>query len=227
MKKTILSVIAAIAVSAVLTSCSSKTDFLPDEESLKAVSVESEIEFSYNSHNTVTENSVSSFAFGSDEADGIAGEFSVNGVKCGSSYTDFEKAFGLKKGNAMWETCLVVNEDEILFNYPAYNGKSIDFKQYDDRFLTVGYFTDEKNEGWQVFSSEKLKDAWNLELDDAEAGKINEIYLVSAGLDEDGKINMLDVYYGSYADFCSKENYRSEMNYFENETDDVEVPSEE
>lgn len=219
MKKIILAIVVALAVSALLASCSASSDkFVPGSESLKAVSSEGELAFSYNTRNCVTENSVSVIPFGSEEKTENAGQYSVNGVSVGNSYEDFEKAFALQKGNAMWETCLVVNDDEILFNYPAYTGKSISFKEYDDRFLTVGYFTDFENEDWQTFGADKLKNAWNLELSSDDISKIKDIFLVSAGFDEGGKITMIDVYYGSYADFAEKENYRTEMNYFENET---------
>ena len=233
MKKTLKTVLACLFAAVVLASCSAKKEeFVFSNDTLTAVDGENSAGFSYNARTTITNDTLDTVRFGNIGSVSSSGEFSFNGVKVGDDAQTFADAFGIEYGKAMWETCFVIAQDEILFDYPAYSKSNrigkMNFKKYDDLFLTVGYYTqnsadEEKEPVWKVFDSKTLKEAWNLELASHKANAISDICFVSAGFDESGKINVLDVYYGSYGEFSSSEQYQVNVDYFEEET--TEVPA--
>lgn len=218
MKKILLTVAAAAVALMMLSACSGNSaDFEFTNESLKAVSADKEVEFSYNSRVTVTEGALEACAFGGGDKTASEGAFAINGVSVGDEYKDFAQAFGFGKGQAMWETCLRIDEDEVLFDYTPYANKKIAFESYDDAFLTVGYCTfasEGEKAQWQIMAFDYLEKVWSLELQEYQKEQIGDICLISAGFDEMGKINMLDVYYGSYEAFEENEDYTVNIDYF-------------
>ncbi len=227
MKKTVFTVLALIAVTLVLASCSNKDSsaFKFSKDTLKAKSGDTEITISYNTRVTITDNQLNSTVFGGGDIVSSEGDFELNGVKIGDRVDSFISAFALSDNNAMWETCLVIDDEEVLFNYPAYTAKDykshkINFNDYDDIFLTVGFYTEkgsQDSEEWKVLDYNNLYQLWNLEQPKYKEGLFEDVCFISAGLDENGTINMLDVYYGSFESFAENEQYSVDIDYFANE----------
>ena len=224
MKKVLLTALAIVCATLIMTSCSSlnKGDgFAFSKAALKAESTENSVDFSYNTRTTITKDKLDVSAFGEDDTITSSGEFSFNGVSMGDNAQNFINAFSITSQNAMWETCLVVKEEEVLYNYPVFRGKKneMNFSKYDDVFLTTGYYTkkaDANNdvEKWYVLGYEDLLKLWNLEQPEYQSNEIGDICFISAGFDESGNIDMIDVYYGSMQAFEENEQYYTPENYF-------------
>ena len=142
------------------------------------------------------------------------GEFTVNGVKIGDDAQKFIDAFGVTKNNAMWETCLLKNvgDSEVIFNYPAFTGKTIDFSKFDDSFLTVGYKMD-KDGKWITLGYKELKDICLMETDSTEKTLSQTICIISAGFNKEGKINMIQLDKGTIGHYTAE--YKPAPNAFE------------
>lgn len=223
MKKVLTAVFAVVAAAVVLTACSKDADNASQAEFSKAALVASSdiqnVEFPYNARTTITENQLASTPFGGGDAITYNGEFTFNGVALGDDLQSFIDKLSIADEKAMFETSLVLKEDEILFNYPAYTQE--DFEElksddYDDFFLTVGYCTAAGSDSaeWDVMNYDDLYRTWNMELQPYRMSEIGDICLISAGVDEEGKINMIDVYYGSLASYYENENYKVDVDYF-------------
>lgn len=215
MKKIIITALSMLCAIIMLVSCSNNDGYIFTPDSLIAQGENESEAIAFNSHVTITEGAYSSRAFGSDEVYVNEGAFSIGGVKIGDSYEQFAKAFALKEGQAMWETCLYVTEEEIVFNYPAYNGGALNFNSYDDAFLTVGFSLRKDSDSWNTMAADVLKDTWNIEQDYGFEG----FCIISAGLDKNGIINQIDIDYGSFGEFKVKENYRVSIDYFAKEAE--------
>ncbi len=210
MKKIIVTALSVLFALLMLVSCSQKESYVFTPEVLVAQGENEQEQIGFNSHVTITEGAYSSRAFGSDEVYVNDGTFSLCGVKIGDSWEKFAQSFMLKSGEAMWETCLYVTDEEIIFNYPAYDGAALSFGKYDDAFLTVGYSDRKDSDQWNTMTAEVLKNTWNIE----QNYEFDGICIISAGLDENGIINQIDVDYGSQEEFNEKENYRTAVDYF-------------
>lgn len=210
MKKIIVTALSVLFALLMLVSCSQKESYVFTPEVLVAQGENEQEQIGFNSHVTITEGAYSSRAFGSDEVYVNDGTFSLCGVKIGDSWEKFAQSFMLKSGEAMWETCLYVTDEEIIFNYPAYDGSALSFGKYDDAFLTVGYSDRKDSDQWNTMTAEVLKNTWNIE----QNYEFDGICIISAGLDENGIINQIDVDYGSQEEFNEKENYRTAVDYF-------------
>ncbi len=210
MKKIIVTSLSVLCTLLMLVSCSLGKSYVFTPDVLVAEGQNESETIAFNSHVTITEGAYSSRAFGSDEIYINDGKFSLCGVKIGDSWEKLAQSFALKAGEAMWETCLFVTDEEIIFNYPAYNGGKLSFGKYDDVFLTVGFSKKKDSDEWNTMTAEVLKDTWNIE----QYYGFDGICIISAGLDKNGIINQIDVDYGSQAEFNSKENYRTDIDYF-------------
>ncbi len=177
-----------------LAGCSDNTfTFSPD--AIAHVDGESSVDFEMNTLVELKPEGVVVSYYNSDSAVATEGDFSVNTVKIGDDFDTFKKAFGLESNCAVWETCILYEYDttEVIFNYLPYEGKAIDFDGYDDRFLTVGY----KNTGddkWEVLSYSELESILTfkaLSEDNEKLSATDEIYIIGAGFDKKGKINLI------------------------------------
>lgn len=224
MKKVLLTALAIVSATFIMTSCSNvnkSESFVFSKAALKAESTENSVDFSYNTRTTITKDKLDVSAFGEDDTITSSGEFSFNGVSLGDNAGDFINAFSITSQNAMWETCLVIREGEVLYDYPAFKGMNneINFGKYDDVFLTAGYYTkkaDANNdvEQWYVLGYEDLYNFWNLEQPKYQSDETGDICFISAGFDESGNIDMIDVYYGSMQAFEENEHYYTPQDYF-------------
>ena len=201
--KKFLSGISLIIITAVLIcSCSSGSKFAWTEDALSFKSDSETVTLAANTHIEITEGSADVNTFGADTVSGYEGAFKTSAnIGIGDSVKDFIKAYGVKYDTAMWETYKAKDETETIVNYTPYTNDMIDFKSFDDCFITVGFFDDEKG-NWSAMTGEQLKAVWDLTAADTEYG---DIAIISAGLDKSGNINEIICDYGSYADFKTGE----------------------
>ena len=242
MKKILTVVLAIITAAVVLTSCSGdasqETNPLHSEFSKTTIVASSDtqsVQFPHNARTTITEKQLVSVPFGGGNETTYSGNFSYNGVSMGDDLQAFVDALSIADEKGMFETSLVISADEILFNYPMYTQsvfEKFNFADYNDVFLTTGYYTENKDNAdpeWKVLSYDDLYRIWTLELPHYKTLEMKDICIVSAGVDEEGKINMIDVYYGSLDSYIEKENYKVDVDYFatsEEESEESATPAE-
>lgn len=207
MKKIIVLLIAVVVIVGAYLGYNHFTQYSFTHDAATAVSENQELELFDNSYLSITEGKAVRTEYLTDKAEEFEGDFSVSGVKIGSTAKDFVKAFGLKKGQAMWETYLIKGPKEIIFNYPAYTGSILSRGNFDDLFLTVGYHYDDSLGAWQVLSAGDLCDIYNRDLEGAALKKYENsvICIISAGFDGENKINQIDIDFGAYYNY--NENY--------------------
>ena len=134
----------------------------------------------------------------SKETTFIDSSVSLNGIKLGSSASDFINAFCLTKNHAIWETYIIKSPQETIVNYENFVGKEISYASYDDRFISVG-FVIEGDGTWSTMDYDTLVKVFDYRTYFADTRKVAAI---SAGLDSKGTITMLVVDYGEYSDFA-------------------------
>ena len=182
-------------------------EFIFNIDTPTAISQDLQLPLYDNALLTITQDKATRTHYFTGETEEFDGEFFVNGIGIGSSAKDFIAAFDIKKGQAMWETYIIKGPKETIFNYPKYNGSILSRKSFDDLFFTVGYHYDAETEAWKILSADHLFDIYHCELE----GKLLKTYenspicIISAGFDQDGKINQLDIDYAAY--YRYNENY--------------------
>lgn len=208
MKKILIAlvIVAIIAAGVFFVLRNDDEEFIFTIDTPTAVSQDLQLPLYDNALLTITEGKAVRNHYFDDQAEEFEGDFSINGVAIGSTAKDFITAFDVKKGQAMWETYLIKGPKETIFNYPAYNGSIISRKEFDDLFFTVGFHFDQKTESWKILSTDHLFDIYHCELEGAllKTYENSPICIISAGFDQDGKINQLDIDYAAYYRYNEK-----------------------